>query len=58
MIQELITYILLILASGAAILRILRFFGIQGKARKKRPDCIGCAGSCRKNELLPEKRIC
>lgn len=57
MIQELITYALLAVAFGAAILRILHFFGIQGKRRKKYPDCMGCAGNCRKNEILPAKRI-
>lgn len=52
MIQEVITYIIITIAFGTVIYKIIHFFSLAGKKNKNRHQCSGCSsGGCDIKEL-------
>ncbi len=57
MIQEYIAYLILAIAAGVFIYKILHFFNLTGKKQVKAGNCQGCSTGCEMKELhLMSKR--
>jgi len=56
MIQEIITYLIIVLAFGAFLFKVFQFFGMTGKKEQDFSECMGCSGNCRKKEIFPTKK--
>ena len=49
MIQDLIAYLIIIVALAAFTYRILGFFNLVGKKTSRPGNCAGCSGGCEIN---------
>ena len=51
MVQEIVAWLIISIAFGILILKILRFFNLVGKKKVNSSQCGGCSSGCEMKEI-------